>query len=430
MEQDAIYGLLCAVLLLVTAAFLYLYINHKKMCKAVVYLTEKAEQIAAGEYDELELREGTPETKRLAKAVGKMNKRLRIEQERVLSRKEELNSILTSMNNGIMAMDSDGKILFYNQSFAKMIPVKSREQQEELLGHSFYDYFKNPDVEEVIRLVEEEEKIVKKETVLEQGEEKTILLIRGTPLYKKSKRKVGTLLNIEDVTRVKKLETMRKDFVSNVTHELKTPLTSIRGFVDTLKAGAVEDPKVAERFLDIIDIEAERLNILVNDILILSEIESGNPSAKSMVNVEEVIDSVVALLEEKKKDKVRVVKEMEKPVTDFLCNRHWLKEMILNLADNGVKYTNEGTVTIKCWEEETDLVFQFIDTGVGIPKEHLPRLFERFYRVDKGRSRKQGGTGLGLSIVKHIVELYRGTISVESEPGEGSVFTVRLPYYE
>ena len=162
----------------------------------------------------------------------------------------------------------------------------------------------------------------------------------------------------------------------------------------------------------------------------MSEIESGSDAGKSTVKVEEVVDEVIELLDKKKKDTVTVLKDMEKPVTDFLCNRDRLKELILNLADNGVKYTNEGTVTIKCWEEEQDLVLSFVDTGVGIPEEHLPRLFERFYRVDKGRSRKMGGTGLGLSIVKHIVELYKGTITVESKEGEGSTFLVRLPYYE
>ena len=181
--------------------------------------------------------------------------------------------------------------------------------------------------------------------------------------------------------------------------------------------------------MDIIDIEAERLQILIQDILLLSEIESGTDTCKSMVKVEPVIDNVIELLEKKNKDKVIIQKEVEGPITDFFCNENRLRQLIINLTDNGLKYTNEGSVTIKCREEENDLVLEFVDTGVGIPREHLPRLFERFYRVDKGRSRKQGGTGLGLSIVKHIVELYKGTITVESEPGIGSTFTVRLPYY-
>jgi signal transduction histidine kinase len=229
---------------------------------------------------------------------------------------------------------------------------------------------------------------------------------------------------------VEKLENMRRDFVSNVTHELKTPLTSIRGFVETLKEGAIEDEEVAMRFLSIIDIEAERLGNLIEDILLLSEIESGTDTRMSLVEVEPMIDQVIELLNQSKKENVILKKESKGHVAPFYCNEDRLRELIINLADNGVKYTNEGSVTIECRQEENMLVLEFSDTGVGIPKEHLPRLFERFYRVDKGRSRKQGGTGLGLSIVKHIVELYKGTISVESEPGVGSTFTVRLPYDE
>ena len=431
MEQGMEFGLVCLVLLIiVSGAFYYYYQRHIKMVKTIESLTERANEIAEGTYDDIIMPEGTPETIHLAKALNKMTKRLRIERERVESRKEQLNSILSSMNSGVMALESSGRILFYNQSFLTLFRNQMKTEEDDLLHKSFYKCFKSKDLSDIIYQVEEEELKVRREIIVEDGDYTIILMVRGTPLYKNTRKKFGTILVAEDITRVKKLESIRKDFVSNVTHELKTPLTSIRGFVDTLKGGAIEDPVYSRRFLDIIDIEAERLSILVNDILILSEIESGSDAGKSTVKVEEVVDEVIELLDKKKKDTVTVLKDMEKPVTDFLCNRDRLKELILNLADNGVKYTNEGTVTIKCWEEEQDLVLSFIDTGVGIPEEHLPRLFERFYRVDKGRSRKMGGTGLGLSIVKHIVELYKGTITVESKEGEGSTFLVRLPYYE
>ena len=431
MEQGMEFGLVCLVLLIiVSGAFYYYYQRHIKMVKTIESLTERANEIAEGTYDDIIMPEGTPETIHLAKALNKMTKRLRIERERVESRKEQLNSILSSMNSGVMALESSGRILFYNQSFLTLFRNQMKIEEDNLLHKSFYKCFKSKDLSDIIYQVEEEELKVRREIIVEDGDYTIILMVRGTPLYKNTRKKFGTILVAEDITRVKKLESIRKDFVSNVTHELKTPLTSIRGFVDTLKGGAIEDPVYSRRFLDIIDIEAERLSILVNDILILSEIESGSDTGKSTVKVEEVVDEVIELLDKKKKDTVTVLKDMEKPVTDFLCNRDRLKELILNLADNGVKYTNEGTVTIKCWEEEQDLVLSFIDTGVGIPEEHLPLLFERFYRVDKGRSRKMGGTGPGLSIVKHIVELYKGTITVESKEGEGSTFLVRLPYYE
>ncbi len=430
MGQGIEFGIICLILLCaVTTVFVIFYRHHKKMITTIDQLIIRAEEIAEGNYDNVILPEGSMETIHLAKALNKMTKRLNIERERVESRKEQLGSILSSMNNGVMAVESSGRILFYNQPFIILFRNQMRYTEEDLLNKSFYKYFKSDELSDLMNQVEEEERPIRKEMILQNGQHSVVLMVKCTPLYKKARKKFGTILVVEDITRMKKLESLRRDFVSSVTHELKTPLTSIRGFVDTLKGGAIDDPVFAKRFLDIIDIEAERLSILVNDILILSEIENSTETGKSMVCVETVIDEVVELLDKNKKDSVTIVKKMDKPVTDYLCNRDRLKELILNLADNGVKYTNEGQVTISCWEEEKDLVFQFSDTGVGIPEEHLPRLFERFYRVDKGRSRKQGGTGLGLSIVKHIVELYKGSITVESKVGEGSVFTVRLPYY-
>lgn len=233
-----------------------------------------------------------------------------------------------------------------------------------------------------------------------------------------------TQQNIE----LKKLETMRSDFVSNVTHELKTPLTSIRGFVDTLRQGAVQDEKVAKRFLDIIDIEAERLYTLIQDILTLSEIESREDWERQSCDMNKVIFEVTEMLTPKLSENTRFVFKPMPYLKPFMCNEYRMKQLILNLVDNAVKHTEQGTITIKCYDENQELVLMVMDTGIGIAEEYLYRIFERFYRVDKGRSRKQGGTGLGLSIVKHIVEMYKGNIVVESEVGVGTCFTIKLPY--
>lgn len=225
---------------------------------------------------------------------------------------------------------------------------------------------------------------------------------------------------------------MRKEFVSNVTHELKTPLTSIRGFVDTLKNGALEDTEYAEHFLDIIDIEAERLGKLIQDILVLSEMEATD----SGIRKEELLECDLAaiwkeveeLLSGRQKEGVVLQGEIDENIPVFYGNPFHLKEILLNLTDNALTYTESGFVKVYCKKEDENLKIEVRDTGIGIPKEHFLRLFERFYRVDKGRSRKQGGTGLGLSIVKHIVELYSGKIEVISQVGQGSCFTVILPY--
>lgn len=231
------------------------------------------------------------------------------------------------------------------------------------------------------------------------------------------------------VSAMKAVERQRREFVSNVTHELKTPLTSIRGFVETLKNGAVEDPDCAERFLDIIDIETERLGNLIDDTLLLSEIENKKDVRQEPCDVNEVIEEVTELLAPKVKEHVRLLFTPDPGVRPYTCNRDRLKQLLINLVDNGLKATEFGAVTIACKSTASHLILEVADTGIGMEAEQTERIFERFYRVDKGRSRAQGGTGLGLSIVKHIVELYRGTIRVESTPGEGSTFRVELPYY-
>ena len=230
------------------------------------------------------------------------------------------------------------------------------------------------------------------------------------------------------VLAMKKVENMRREFVSNVTHELKTPLTSIKGFVETLKAGAIEDPKIAHKFLDIIEIESDRLSNLISDTLLLSEIESKKDTKREPCDVNAVITEVVELLQPKVKEHVRLIFHPDSSVRPYSCNRDRLKQLLINLVDNGLKATEFGAVTITCKSTVSQLVIEVSDTGIGMEEEQLDRIFERFYRVDKGRSKAQGGTGLGLSIVKHIVELYNGTIEVASKPGVGTEFTVKLPY--
>ena len=225
------------------------------------------------------------------------------------------------------------------------------------------------------------------------------------------------------------MEQIRTEFVSNVTHELKTPLTSIRGFIETLRNGAINDPDVAEKFLEIIDIEAERLYMLINDILHLSEIETKQKDNNiETYEFEPIVEEVLSILQgAADKKNVALISEVKNDIK-ITANRDRIKQMLINLIENGIKYNNEGgNVMISANKAEGKVIFSVKDSGIGIAKEHLPRIFERFYRVDKGRSRNMGGTGLGLSIVKHIVNLYSGDIKVNSEPGEGTEFIIKLP---
>jgi two-component system phosphate regulon sensor histidine kinase PhoR len=239
---------------------------------------------------------------------------------------------------------------------------------------------------------------------------------------------IGSIVVIQDVTQIRKLEKMRSDFVSNVSHELKTPLTSIKGFVDTLKGGALENKETALRFLEIIDIESDRLYRLINDILLLSEIETMEREPdKTEVHINEIVDEVVEMLALKASDKNLMLKKRIEGDFYINANADRIKQMFINLVDNAIKYTEVGEVEVSLEAEGSWIKTTVSDTGIGFDEKYKERLFERFYRVDKGRSRSYGGTGLGLSIVKHIVLLYKGKISVDSTPGKGTRFEILLP---
>jgi len=244
-----------------------------------------------------------------------------------------------------------------------------------------------------------------------------------------SNTNLGGIVFIQDITEIKKLEQIKTEFVSNVTHELKTPLTSIRGFIETLRNGAIDDPVVSERFLEIIDIEAERLSMLINDILQLSEIETGQEDSNlKTCKLRPIAQETLSILQSAADKKhITLCLEINESI-EITANKDRIKQMLINLVDNGINYNSEnGMVTIKAHKAEGMLVISVKDTGIGIDKGHIPRIFERFYRVDKSRSRSMGGTGLGLSIVKHIVNLYNGDIIVKSELGKGSEFIIQFP---
>lgn len=240
----------------------------------------------------------------------------------------------------------------------------------------------------------------------------------------------GWFLIMRNISNIRKLEYIRSHFVSNVTHELKTPLTSIKGFVDTLKAGAIHDEAVAERFLDIIEIEADRLYALITDTLELSEIETMSQDTRiSDYMLKDIIDEVrTIILPATEKNNISLQINISPSVSIVRVNFDRLKQLLINILDNAIKYNNpNGSVWLDFQLEGKTIILTVRDNGIGIPQDQISHLFERFYRVDKGRSRDNGGTGLGLSIVKHITQLYKGDIHLESELGVGSTFTIRLP---
>jgi len=340
------------------------------------------------------------------------------------NKKIEVESIVQSITNGIIAVDNNMKILLINHAALNILDLDSNVN---VTGDILSQHIRNNRVNLLLKDSIEQNTSLECEINLDGKE----LLIKTSPIRSNSQAVVnsGWIISIQDFTKIRKLEKLRTEFVSNVTHELKTPITSIRGFIETLKNGAIDNKDVSLRFLDIIDIEAERLHELINDILLLSEIENKQADTDiERVDLNSIIDGVFEIMQNIANEKnIAFINSTSEDIF-IRANRNRMKQMILNLVDNAVKYNvPNGTVTVEAQNVGGKIIISVKDTGIGIPSHHIPRVFERFYRVDKGRSRDMGGTGLGLSIIKHIVNLYNGVINVNSEVGKGTEFIIQLP---
>lgn len=419
LNKNLIHSIILSVIACFLIALIIALFFTNFLTDPIEEISQAAERISEGNYDTIIRTKEKGELGRLASSFNLMTKNLKISMDKLIGKNIELEAVFRSMNGGVVAIDTQNNIMFYNQAFSKL----AKTEVQELTGHSFYNEIYSEAIYEAVKAAKEKQT----DEVREGTWNKRQIRATAAPLVGENEV-LGILIIVEDITKLKKLEHMRRDFVSNVTHELKTPLTSIRGFVDTLKNGAIEDPQVAMRFLDIIDIETERLYSLIQDILLLSEIESKQDFEIEPCNINKIVKEVVELLEPKFDGEVSLNYVPEPYIRPYYCNGGRIKELLINLLDNAIKYTEHGDVMLVCKEDGNDLLIQVSDTGIGIDRKYLSRIFERFYRIDKGRSRKEGGTGLGLSIVKHIVELYNGRIKVESEVSKGTTFEIRLPY--
>lgn len=426
LDQGVTKSVIGSLAACIIVALILAVIFVKIISTPIAEVTQAAEKVSEGDYDIKIYTREKNELGRLAKSFNIMATNLKANIQKLTRRNIELEAMLGSMKSGVIAIDESNAILFHNQAFSKMLTHEGKNY----VGKSLYNVMRNAVSFDAMDAVRKSGETEIREGLFINIEDDTKRMIRvtATPLSQEEGKTLGVLLILEDTTKIKKLESIRSDFVSNVTHELKTPLTSIRGFIETLKNGAMEEEKTARKFLDIIDIEAERLYTLIQDILILSEIEQKKDYEVVPCSVESCIQSVIELLEGKLNENVTIVYNPVPYIKPYYCNPDRMKQLLINLLDNAMKYTEKGSITIVCKEENNTLILNISDTGIGMKQEDLPRIFERFYRVDKSRSRKQGGTGLGLSIVKHIVELYNGNINVESELEIGTTFEIRLPY--
>ena len=331
--------------------------------------------------------------------------------------------LFNSMLEGLLLLDRHRKIYLANRNFKNLFGLKT-----ELRGKTVMEALRLHELAELVERVETEGQVFDYELKLPELSGRW-LRVNAAVISNSAGEREGTILVFHDLTRLKQLERQREEFVANVSHELRTPLSLIKGYVETLLEGARNDPVIAERFLKIIARNAERLDLLIQDLLTISALESGRMKLDLQpVALRPLAEKVFTDLNAKAENKnVQLVNEMPELVASADVNR--LDQVLANLVDNAIKYgRTEGTVTVGGKNLDDGRLEIFVqDDGPGIPAEALDRVFERFYRVDKARSRDQGGTGLGLSIVKHIVQAHGGEVWVQSELGKGATFFFTLP---
>ena len=334
-------------------------------------------------------------------------------------------SILASINTGVIAVDQRGTVLTINPAAERLFGFESQI----LLGHLLSDFIDTRLLQSLTRQILASGESASADMIVAGPEERT-LEATGTVIRDSTGTASGVVLMLNDVTHIRQLETLRQDFVANVSHELKTPVASIQGFTETLLDGAMDDNSVRSHFLEIILHQSKRLRTIIDDLLKLARLESSNQNLELIKLTTSAAELLAAVKENSAEwalsKGISVVIECP---DDFavLINPSLFEQALLNLVDNAIKYGPVGSViTISAWRTNNGVTLSVKDTGMGISEEHLPRLFERFYRVDKGRSRAEGGSGLGLSIVKHIALAHGGQVSVESKIGTGSTFSISL----
>jgi two-component system phosphate regulon sensor histidine kinase PhoR len=365
----------------------------------------------------------------MAKYSGAPGFRRSLQGRRGLEDESRLTSVLENMIDGVIMIDREAKLVLVNRAAEQIAGFSASG----LLGQHVFALQSLCDLHPLIERCMAGHERIRDEIALHLPEER-IVEVNLIPIVLANGVGGGTLIILHDTTSIRRLERIRSEFVANVSHELKTPIASVKGFSETLLAGAMDDPETAKTFLQIIYDESERINRLIGDLLELSKIESRLvPLRLAPVDLHELIGKTVEAMGNQAENKHIALSMAVDRDLYIEADEDRLRQILINLLSNGVSYTPEGgKVSVKAFpvgggQEEEKMRIVVSDTGIGIPKEDLTRIFERFYKVDKARSRSSGGTGLGLSIVKHLVDLHGGTIHVDSVVGVETTFTIELP---
>ncbi len=413
------------IIIAVVVAVVCLAIS-RRITRPIETMRHSAERFAQGDLTHRLHPPDTIELGALAEAMNQMAQELEHRIQTVINQRNETQAVFSSMVEGVVALDPEERIMDLNATAAGLL----NRPKEALKGRSIQEVMRNRDLHRMVQITLVDGTQTKGDITLYQHGEQT-LGIRCTPLLTADGESLGIVLVMEDVTQLRRLENMRTDFAANVSHEIKTPLTAIQGFVETLAHGGVDDTEQAQRFLDIIQKHVTRLSTIIDDLMQLSRLEQDTDTIQlrcKSSNIPERIKAAVQLCGKMAKEK-KIALEIDTD-TGLMANidPDMIEQALINLIDNAVKYSPEGsTIMVTADTVDHTIRISVKDQGIGIAQKHLPRLFERFYRVDKARSRKIGGTGLGLAIVKHIIQAHGGHVTVESTQGEGSTFTLHLP---
>ncbi len=413
------------LVIVVCVAMLSLLIS-RSISQPVVSMRRIAQSFARGQFNVRVPAAGATELDDLAKALNEMATQLGDRIVTITRHRNELETVLSSMIEGVLAVDAGGRIVSINRAAAQLLNIDSAKAQDRT-------------VEEVVRNVGLQQFV--RETLVSDkpaegdvsfpGDGERFFHVQGARLVDPRGERAGAVIVMSDMTRIHRLENLRRDFVANVSHELKTPVTSIQGFAEALQEGGLADPEQTRRYVSIISKHAQRLNAIIDDLLSLSRLEDGSDRRAITFEYHRLEGVLKAAIE------LSAVKAEQKQITVTLqcdddieakINAPLLEQAIVNLIDNAVKYSDPGAaVEVRVNQQGGQTTINVKDVGCGIAAEHLSRIFERFYVVDKSRSRKLGGTGLGLAIVKHIAQVHGGHVTVESTPGKGSTFAFHLP---
>lgn len=423
-ELDALRGRLAAAMMLATGVagiailITALWIN-RRIYEPFYRLIAGARDLASGQASRVEVPDEN-ELAALAHALNHLAATAEAQFAAVRNERDHLKAILSSMSEGVLVVGGDGRALLVNPAFRRLFDLVG-----EVAGRPVLEILRHPELTRVVGDTLKLGTSQNGEMELRTPERRTLLL--ASAALAGGER--GAVVVARDTTELTRAADMRRDFVANVSHELKTPLAAIRGYAETLHDGALEETATARRFLERILSQCRRLQALLDDLLTLSRLEGVEPpSERELVDLGDVVHRAAEVLSAAAREKQVRIEVDGRPVPPIRGDADSLERLVLNLLDNAIKYNRpQGAILLRLFETGPEVGLEVTDTGIGIPQDALSRIFERFYRVDKGRAREEGGTGLGLAIVKHVAQAHGGQVEVESHMGRGTTFRVRLP---